>query len=222
MKCEIIGGNLPAALCRLEAGESVLCQKGAMIWMDDVFDMETDGAKGFGRLISGESLFRNRYTASRGAGEIALGANFPGDIMVIDITPGTSVIAQKGSYLASEPGVEYAVYFQDKIHKGLFGGEGFIMQKFSGSGKLLIEIDGAAREYVLAAGERKLIDTGYLVMMDGTCTMDIEKVHGAKNAVFGGEGFFNTVVTGPGRIVLQTMPVQQMAGVLAPYMPTGK
>ena len=220
MKCEVIGGNLPAALCRLDAGETVLCQKGAMIWMDDVFEMETDGAKGLGRLISGESLFRNRYTAVRGAGEIAFASNFPGDILELDITPGKSVIAQKGSYLASEPGVEYAVYFQDKARKGLFGGEGFIMQKFSGNGKLLIEIDGAAREYVLAAGERKIIDTGYLVMMDDTCTMDIEKVRGAKNAMLGGEGFFNTVVTGPGRIVLQTMPVRQLAGVLAQFMPS--
>ena len=222
MKCEIIGGSLPAVLCRLEAGESVFCQKGAMIWMDDVFDMETDGAKGFGRLISGESLFRNRYTAARGAGEIAFASSFPGDIMEIDITPGKAVIAQKGSFLASEPGVEYAVHIQDKARKGLFGGEGFIMQRFSGRGKLLIEIDGAAKEYVLAAGQRKIIDTGYLVMMDDTCTMDIEKVHGAKNMMLGGEGLFNTVVTGPGKIVLQTMPVRQLASVLSQFMPTSK
>lgn len=223
MKYEVIGGNLPAVLCRLEKGETVICEKGAMIWMDDGIEMQTEGGglgKMFGRALSGESMFVNRYVANQ-AGEIAFGSSFPGEIRAIEVTPGRSVIAQKRSFLASDESVEYSVYVQKKIGKGLLGGEGFIMQKFSGNGTVLIEIDGAAKEYILKAGERKIIDTGYLVMMDETCTMDIEKIKGAKNALLGGEGFFNTVVTGPGRIILQTMPVNKVAEVLYTFMPKG-
>ena len=221
MKYEIIGGNLPAALCKLEAGEAVICEKGAMSWMDDGIEMQTEGGglgKMFGRALSGEAMFVNRYVAHK-AGEIAFASCLPGEIRAIEITPGHAVIAQKSSFLASDESVEYSVHVQKKIGKGLLGGEGFIMQKFSGSGTVLIEIDGSAKEYVLNAGERKIIDTGYLVMMDETCTMEIEKVKGAKNALLGGEGFFNTVVTGPGRIILQTIPVGKMAEALYPFMP---
>lgn len=221
MKYEIIGGNLPAALCRLEAGEAVLCQKGAMSWMDDGIEMQTEGGslgKMFGRALTGEAMFLNRYVANK-AGEIAFASSFPGEIRGIEITPQHSVIAQKRSFLASDEGVEVSVYAQTKIGKGLLGGEGFLMQKFSGNGTVLIEIDGAAQEYVLQAGERKIIDTGYLVMMDETCSMDIERVKGAKNALLGGEGFFNTVVSGPGRIILQTIPASKMASELYRFMP---
>lgn len=221
MKYEIIGGNLPAALCRLEQGESIICERGAMSWMDDGFEMQTEGGglgKMLGRALSGEGMFVNRYVATK-AGEIAFASSFPGEIRAIEITPGHSVIAQKRSFLASDETVEYSVYTQKKISRGLFGGEGFIMQKFSGNGTVLIEIDGSAKEYELKAGERKIVDTGYLVMMDETCTMDIEKVKGAKNALLGGEGFFNTVITGPGRIILQTMPISKMAEVLYGIMP---
>lgn len=223
MKYEIIGGNLPAVLCRLEKGEAILCEKGAMAWMDDGLEMETQGGglgKMFGRALSGEAMFMNRYVA-REAGEIAFASSFPGEIRAIEITPGHSVIAQKKSFLASDESVEYTMHTQKKIGKGLLGGEGFFMQKFSGSGTVLIEIDGSAKEYVLQAGERKIIDTGYLVMMDETCTLDIEKVKGAKNALLGGEGFFNTVITGPGKIILQTMPISKMADVLYGFMPHG-
>lgn len=223
MKYEVIGGNLPAVLCRLEKGEAILCERGAMSWMDDGIEMQTEGGglgKMFGRALSGEAMFMNRYVASQ-AGEIAFASSFPGEIRAIEITPDHSVIAQKRSFLASDESVECSVHVQKKISKGLFGGEGFIMQKFSGSGTVLIEIDGSAKEYVLKEGERKIIDTGYLVMMDETCTMDIEKIKGAKNALLGGEGFFNTVIAGPGRIILQTMPVSKVAGVLNSFMPKG-
>ena len=223
MKYEVIGGNLPAVLCRLEKGEAILCEKGAMSWMDDGIEMQTEGGslgKMFGRALSGEAMFMNRYVANQ-AGEIAFASCFPGEIRAIEITPGRSVIAQKRSFLASDESVECSAYVQKKISKGLFGGEGFIMQKFSGHGTVLIEIDGSAKEYVLKEGERKIIDTGYLVMMDETCTMDIEKIKGAKNALLGGEGFFNTVIAGPGRIILQTMPVSKVAGVLNSFMPKG-
>ncbi len=113
-----------------------------------------------------------------------------------------------------------SVYFQKKIGKGLFGGEGFIMEKFTGSGIVFLEVDGSIKEYTLAPGEKKVMETGHLVMMDDTCKMDIERISGVKNVLFGGEGLFNTVVTGPGKIVIQTMPMSKTAGVLSQYLPT--
>ena len=221
MQYEIIGGNLPAVLCRLTRGEKLICEAGGMSWMDGVFKMETTGGgigKMFGRMFSGESMFTNTYTAQQD-GEIAFASSFPGQILAINLTPGKSIIAQKKAFLACEAGVEMSVFFQKKFGKGLFGGEGFIMQKFTGSGIVFLEVDGAIKEYVLAPGEKKIMDTGHLVMMDDTCKMDIERIAGVKNALFGGEGLFNTVVTGPGRIVIQTMPISKAAGVIAGFIP---
>ena len=221
MQYEIIGGNLPAVLCRLTRGEKLICEASGMSGMDGVFIMETavgGFGKMFGRMFSGESMFTNTYTAQQD-GEIAFASSFPGQILAINLTPGKSIIAQKKAFLACEPGVEMSVFFQKKFGKGLFGGEGFIMQKFTGSGVVFLEVDGAIKEYVLAPGEKKVMDTGHLVMMDETCKMDIERISGVKNALFGGEGLFNTVVTGPGRIVIQTMPISKAAGVIAGYIP---
>ena len=222
MQYEIIGGNLPAVLCRLSKGEKIVCESGGMSWMDGVFKMETTGGgagKMFGRMFSGESLFTNTYTAQQD-GEIAFASCFPGEILAINLTPGKSIIAQKRAFLASEAGVDMSVFFQKKIGKGLFGGEGFIMEKFTGSGIVFLEVDGSIKEYTLAPGEKKVMETGHLVMMDDTCKMDIERISGVKNVLFGGEGLFNTVVTGPGKIVIQTMPMSKTAGVLSQYLPT--
>lgn len=176
--------------------------------------------KMFGRAFAGESMFRNRYIADR-AGEIAFSSKFPGDIRAVEISGGRSVIAQKKCLLAYDSTIETKIHFQKKLSAGFFGGEGFIMQKFSGNGTVLIEIDGSAVEYYLAPGEKKIVNTGYLVMMDETCSMSIETVKGVKNVLFGGEGLFNTVITGPGKIVLQTMPLAQTAALLYSMMPHG-
>ena len=224
MNYEIAGGNFPVAVCSMRAGEALMCQTGAMAWMRGGVRMETKTGgigKMFGRAFSGESLFQNRYVADSD-GMIAFAANTPGEIRAVEISPEHSIIAQKGSYLASDEGVEMSISFQKKIGAGFFGGEGFIMQKFSGNGTVLVEIDGGAVEYELAAGEKMTIDTGYLVMMDGTCSIDIVTVKGIGNVLFGGEGLFNTIVTGPGKIVLQTMPLVQMAGHFASVFKTSK
>ena len=223
MKYEIIGGSLPVAVCKLKAGEDVCCESGAMSWMSDGIKMQTESGgigRMFGRAFSGESMFRNRYVAEKN-GEIAFASKFPGDIKAIELN-GKGVIAQKKCLLAYDSTVETKVHFQKKFSAGFFGGEGFIMQKFSGEGTVLLEIDGSAVEYELKAGERKIVNTGYLVMMDETCTMSVEAVKGVKNVLFGGEGMFNTVVTGPGRVVLQTMPLAQTAALLYSMMPNNK
>ena len=136
------------------------------------------------------------------------------------MTPETPLIAQKAAFLAAEMGVDISMHFQRKFGAGLFGGEGFIMQRFSGYGMVFIEIDGSVIERDLAPGEQIILNTGNLVTMDASCTLDIVQVPGLKNMLFGGEGFFNTVVTGPGHVVIQTMTVSGMARALSPYLVT--
>ena len=221
MNYEIIGGNLPAVICHMKQGQQIICESGGMSWMDDAFKMETTGGgvgKVFGRMFSGETLFRNIYTANRD-GDIAFASSFPGEIIAVEVTPGHPVIAQKHAFLACDPTIETSVFFQKKMKTGIFGGEGFIMQKFEGNGVVLLEVDGSTKEYTLSEGQRMYMETGHLVIMDGTCKMDVEMIKGAKNIFLGGEGLFNTVVTGPGRIVLQTMPIEKTAQLLASMMP---
>lgn len=220
-KYEIKGDNLPVVICELAPGESMITERGSMSWMTSNITMETSGGgmnKMLGRLASGDSAFQNVYTAQGGDGSIAFAASFPGSIKAIELEPGRSVIVQKTAFLASDPTVELSIHFQKKIGKGLFGGEGFIMQKLSGSGTAFIEISGAVIEYELAAGQQLTVGTGHLVAMDDTCTMDIEMVKGAKNVLLGGEGLFNTVVKGPGKVTLQTMPLINVANMLIPFM----
>ena len=221
MKYEIKGETLPVVICRLENGESLLSEAGAMSWMSPNMKMETVGGgagKMFGRMFSGESMFQNRYTAE-GSGMIAFAAKFPGSIRAVEIRPDSPIVVQKSAFLASEKGVELSVFFQKKGMTGLFGGEGFIMQKLSGSGTAFLEIDGSIVEYELSAGQQIIVDTGNLAMVDATCSIDVQSIKGVKNVLFGGEGLFNTVVTGPGRVLVQTMPMSNFASVIASLLP---
>lgn len=223
MQYRIIGESLPAVICQLNPGETIITESGSMAWMSSNMKMQTSAGglgKAFGRLFSGESIFLNQYTATGGTGEIAFASSFPGQIRAIEIRPGREMIVQKSGFLAAESGVQLSVHFQKRMGAGFFGGEGFIMQRLSGNGMAFIEIDGAAVEYDLAVGQSMIVDTGYLAAMDASCTMDIVTVPGIKNALFGGEGIFNTVVKGPGKIVLQTMPIIKVASALRPYFPS--
>ena len=226
MEYQIQGETLPVVICRLSAGETMITERGSMSWMSPNMQMETSTngglGKALGRMFSGDSLFQNRYTAQGGPGMIAFASSFPGSIRAFQIGPGRELVVQKSGFLASEESVQLSIFFQKKLGSGLFGGEGFIMQKLSGSGIAFTEFDGHVVEYDLAPGQSIVVDTGYLAAMEATCSMDIQTVPGVKNMVFGGEGLFNTVITGPGRIYLQTMPIPQVAGVLRPFMPTGK
>ena len=226
MKYEIQGGTLPVVICQLADGERMITEGGAMSWMSPNMKMETTSnggiGKTFGRAVSGEKLFQNLYTATNGNGMIAFASCFPGSIRAFQITPGNEMIFQKKSFLASEAGVTLSMHFRKKIGSGLFGGEGFIMQKFSGNGMLFLEIDGSTMAYDLAAGQSLLVDTGNLAAMEATCSIDVQTVKGIGNVLLGGEGLFNTRVTGPGRIWLQTMPISNMAGAMARVMPSSK
>jgi len=222
MKYEIKGTPLPVVVCELDPNETIITEKGSMSWMSPNMQMETVGGgvgKALGRMFSGESLFQNKFTAKDTKGLIAFASSFPGQIMALDIQPGKTMIVQKSAFLAAQTGVELSVHFQKKFGAGLFGGEGFIMQKLSGQGTAFVEIDGHVVEYTLQAGQSMLIDTGYLAIMEDTVSMDIETVKGLKNVFLGGEGLFNTKVTGPGRIWLQTMPISAVARNIVPFIP---
>lgn len=222
MRYEIKGETLPVVVCYLEGGEQMITERGSMSWMSPNMKMETTTGggigKAIGRMFAGEALFQNRYTAQGGNGLIAFASSFPGQIKAYEIGPGREIIVQKSGFLAAEAGVELSVFFQKKLGAGFFGGEGFIMQRLSGRGTAFLEFDGHIVDYELQPGQQIVVDTGYLAAMDSTCSIEVRTVPGLKNMVFGGEGLFNTVVTGPGRVWLQTMPISNVAQLILSFM----
>ena len=221
MQYELIGGSFPVVVCKLESGEQMITESGSMVWMSPNMEMQTSGGglgKIFSRALSGENLFQNIYTA-RGSGMIAFGSSFPGKIVPIEIGPGKEMILQKNSFLAGEAGVDLSIHFSRKLGSGFFGGEGFILQRLSGQGIAFAEIDGELVQYDLAPGQQMVVDTGNVAGFEPSVTMDIQQVRGVKNVFLGGEGLFHTVLTGPGRIWLQTMPLSNVAMALRPFFP---
>lgn len=223
MRYDIKGGTFPVVVCQLENGEKMITEKGSMVWMSPNIQMSTQGG-GLGRMFSkafsGESMFQNIYTAN-GNGMITFGSSFPGTIKPVEISPSNEMIVQKSAFLASEAGVNLSVHFNKRFSAGLFGGEGFIMQRLSGHGTAFVEIDGDLVEYDLRPGEKIVVDTGNVAGFTTDVKMEIQQVPGLKNKLFGGEGLFNTVLTGPGKIWLQTMPIARVAASIIPYIPTG-
>ncbi len=223
MRYDIKGGTFPVVVCQLENGEKMITEKGSMVWMSPNIQMSTQGG-GLGRMFSkafsGESMFQNIYTAN-GNGMITFGSSFPGTVKAIEISPSNEMIVQKSAFLASEAGVNLSVHFNKRFSAGLFGGEGFIMQRLSGHGTAFVEIDGDLVEYDLRPGEKLVVDTGNVAGFTTDVKMEIQQVPGLKNKLFGGEGLFNTVLTGPGKIWLQTMPIARVAASIIPYIPTG-
>ena len=213
MNYEIKGGSLPYVIINLNKGETLHTEKGAMSWMSDSLEMSTNAGGGvgkmFSRMFSGESIFQNTYTALKDDQYISLASSFPGQILAIDVL-NRPIIAQKRAFLARENSVDMSIFFQRKIGAGFFGGEGFIMQKFEGSGYVFLEIDGSLVEYDLRANESIILDTGHLAAMESSVNMEIITNKGVKNVLFGGEGLFSTKVTGPGRVWIQSMPIYKL------------
>ena len=222
MQYEIVGEPYPAVICHLQRGEAMKTESGSMVWMDPVMKMETSGGgarKMFGKLFSGESMFQNVYTA-QADGLIAFGSSFPGQILPIEIRPGQDFFAQKTAFLASEMGVDLSLHFNQKLGSGFFGGEGFIMQRLSGQGMAFLECDGSLVRYDLAPGQSMVVDTGNVLGFTGNVQLEIQRIKGAKNILLGGEGLFNTILTGPGTIYLQTMPLATLVDIIAAHIPT--
>ena len=224
MRYEILGETLPVVVCYLESGEKMVTEGGGMSWMSPNMKMETTSNGGigkmFGRAFSGEKMFQNVYTAQGGEGMIAFASCFPGSIKAFEIAPGQEMILQKSAYLAGEKGIDLSVFFNKKLGAGLFGGEGFILQKADGKGYLFLEVDGDPIEKELAPGEVLKVDTGNVVAFEPTVSYEIETVKGLGNIFLGGEGLFLTRLVGPGKVILQSQNFKDFAGKIIPYIPT--
>lgn len=219
MKYEIFGATLPAVTINLDAGESIYTQSGGMTWMTDDLKMETNAKGGFGRLFSGESLFMCTYTANGPGQSITCASTFAGSITSLELTPGKEYICQKHAFLCAQPTVQLKTEIVKGLSGGFFGGEGFVLQRLSGSGLAFVEIDGSVKEVDLKAGEKLKVDTGNVAIYESTVTYGVERVKGFKNILFGGEGLFLTTLIGPGKVWLQTMTIPGFAKLLIPYLP---
>ena len=221
MQYSIEGGSLPAVIISLNPGEKLISEVGGRTWSRGDVTTETTSnggaGKALGRMLTGESLFMSTYTA-HGPCEVAFTSSFPGRIVARELGPGESVIAQKSAFLCASYGVQLSVYANKSLKGGLLGGEGFLMQKITGPGIAFFEIDGYCKEYDLAPGERIVCDTGVMALMDESVTMSVETVKGLKNKMLGGEGLFDTVLTGPGKVCLQTMTVANLAKLIIPFI----
>jgi len=224
MEYEIKGGPFPIVICNLANGETMKNESGSMALMSSNIKMETSTGggilKGLGRALSGDSIFLNFFTAEGGSGKIGFSSSFPGKIIPIELDGSKKIIAQKNAYLASEKNIEIEMHFRKKLGVGLFGGEGFILQKFSGNGMVFLEVDGDVIEYDLEEGEKLIIDQGHLAAMDETVDFDIQRVKGVKNILVGGEGLFLGTLTGPGKVWVQTMPMSNFVNAIIPLLPS--
>lgn len=223
MQYEIFGENLPGVTIHLDLGESVYTQSGGMAWMSDGIEMDTNTRgglmKGLSRMLTGESLFMATYTATQPGDFLTCASSFPGSILTLDVG-NTDYICQKTAFLCAEDEVELSLELNRGIGSGVFGGEGFILQRLHGQGTAFLEIDGSCRRVDLAAGQRIKVNTGYVAAFEAGVRYTVETVKGFKNVLFGGEGMFLTVLEGPGTVWLQTMTAAELAGRILPFMPT--
>lgn len=222
MRYRIFGDNMPGLTLQLDAGESIYTQSGGMSWMTDSFQMETNVRgglmKGLGRMLTGESLFMATYTAMSSGSEITLTTSMPGEIRALQLDGRQQYIAQKSSFLCAQQGVELSTYV-NKLKTGLFGGEGFLMQRISGTGMVFLELDGTIVELDLQPGQRLKIDTGNIAFFEAQVKYDVETVKGFTNILFGGEGLFPSVLEGPGKVWLQSLNAASFASRLMGFMP---
>ena len=222
MEYEIRGGAFPMVICTLQKGETMINETGAMAFMtsDMEMDTNTDGGllKGLGRALSGDTLFFNFFTAQSDNQQIGFSSCTPGKIMAIKLDGTNTIIGQKNAFLAAEKSVDIDIHVRTRLGAGIFGGEGFILQKFSNTGIVFLEIDGEVIEHDLQPGEKLLVDPGHIAAMEESVDFDIERVKGAKNIMFG-EGLFFARIQGPGKVWIQTMPISRLAESLIPYLP---
>lgn len=224
MRYAIAGTVLQSLEIELTQGESIFTESGGMSWMTDGIDMETNTKgglmSGLGRALAGESLFMTTYTCSTPTAMITFTPEAPGKVLPIQLAPNQMIIAQKDSFMCAQSSVKMEIHFRKKLGTGLFGGEGFILQKLTGPGIIFLEIPGEVKEFNLAAGQRLKVDPGHIAAFDPTVNYEITSVKGIKNIIFSGEGLFLASLTGPGRVWLQTMPLSNLAQALLKYIPT--
>jgi uncharacterized protein (TIGR00266 family) len=223
MQYEIIGDNLQMAKIALQPGEGIFAEAGTMVNMSGNMLMEAQlkGGilAGLKRAVSGESLFLTRFTPREGAGFVSFAGSMTGRIFPLRVSPGSEFIAQKSAFLCCEEPVSLDIAFTKKLRAGFFGGEGFILQRITGTGTAFLRCCGDIIELDLKAGEVVRVQTGLVVGFGETVSYDIALAGGITTALFGGEGLFVTTLTGPGKVVLQSMDLARIAGTLLPYLP---
>ncbi len=226
MRYTIIGQTVPAVEVELNQGESMFTQSGGMIWQEEGIQMTTNArgglARSLGRMFTGESIFMANYTATRQGAKIAFGSTVPGSVVPVELNTTKDIICQKGAFLCAEQSVDLQVAFTKRLSAGLFGGEGFILQRMFGSGMLFLEVDGDMVQRDLAPGEVLKVDTGNVVAFDSSVKYEVETVKGLGNILFGGEGLFLTRLTGPGRVILQTQNFNDFAGRVLSRLPKSR
>jgi len=222
MEYTIHGTVMQALEVRLTQGESMYTESGGMAWMTDGIEMKTHGkgglGKSLGRMLSGESFFMTTYTCRAPQGMITFTPEAPGKVIPLNLKAGHSMICQKDAFMCAEESVELSMHFRKKLGAGLFGGEGFILQKLTGPGVAFVEIAGEVQMVELAAGEKLKIDPGHIAMYEPTCSYDVTMIKGMMNWIGGGEGLFLATVTGPGKVWLQTLPLSNLAGKLKRFI----
>jgi uncharacterized protein (TIGR00266 family) len=235
---KIVGNDMPFVEVELDPGESAIAEAGSLMYKDSSVQMDTvfgDGSDAGGggvmgklfsagkRLVTGESLFTTVFThTGQGKAHVAFAAPYPGTVVPLKLSDlGGTLICQKDSFLAGARGVSLGIHLQRKILTGLFGGEGFIMQKLEGDGMVFVHAGGTLVEKQLAAGERIDVDTGCVVAFQPSVNMDIRAAGGIKSMIFGGEGMFLATLTGPGHVWLQSLPFSRMAGRMFAAAPQG-
>lgn len=224
MDYKIRGNTLPVVDIELEEGESVFSEAGGMAWMSSNIEMETSTrgglGKGLGRMLSGESLFMTTYRCTSGTGVVSFCMEAPGNVIPFEFKEGQSLICQRDAFMVAEEGVEVESKMTKKLSTGFFGGEGFFLQKISGTGRVFLELTGEITEYTLEEGQTLKVDPGYIGAFEPTIDYSINRVKGLKNMMFGGEGLFLATLTGPGKVWLQSMPLANLAGKIARYIPS--
>lgn len=226
MKYSMEGSVMPLLHIVLDEGETVISERGAMVWMDENIHMHTSSHGGLGggvhRMLLGESFFVNKFTAKNGPGSVSFGLSVPGKIVDFEISKGKEIICQKDAFLAASSGIKLKSYVRKKVMVGFLGGEGFVLQRISGEGHAFLEIDGEVYKKELKKGETIKVETGSIAAFDQTVSYDIIRVKGVKNVLFGGEGMWLSSLTGPGLVYLQTMSMTHLAERLIPFLPANK
>jgi uncharacterized protein (TIGR00266 family) len=224
MKYEIHGTVMQAIDVHLQAGEAIYTESGGMAWMKGEVEMKTDTRgglmAGLGRALAGESFFITTYTCQGGEATVTFTPEAPGKVLAFDLEAGQSLICQKDAFMAASDSVELSMHFRKRLGTGLFGGEGFILQKVTGPGTVFLEVPGEVREYQLADGETIKVDPGHIAIFEPTVDYDITTVKGLGNILFSGEGLFLATLAGPGKVWLQSMPLSNLAHKLARYIPS--
>jgi len=224
MNATITGTTMPTVLVELAPGESVYCQTHAMAWMTDDVRMDTNTGgglfAGLKRSLSGGSFFITTYTANGpGKSRLAFAPRFPGHVLPFKLAAGESVICRKETFLVAESGVSLEIAFQQKLGASVFGGEGFILQRVTGPGTVWLDLSGEVVIEELQAGQRLLVHAGHVGIITPSVQFDIQRIQGARNMIFGGEGIFLATLTGPGKAWLQSMPILNLAEAIANYLP---